>query len=102
MINRLHLPRIVHRVIIRAGRPRVFDAISKQSGLEAWLCSEAFVDCRVGGTLRLCWRDFGPDALNVTDGGDVVECSPPCVFAFEWRPGRSKTIVRFDLKERGE
>ncbi len=99
MLNELRLPQIFLKVPIRARPDIVYDAISTQAGLEAWLCTQALVDCRVGGMLRLCWRDFGPDLLNVEDGGEIVECNPPRVFSFQWRPGSSTTTVRFELKD---
>lgn len=97
----LTLPHIHHKVSIRADQDVVYGAITTKAGLEAWLTTEASIGGSVGGAVHFRWKNYGPDLINVEDGGDVVEWDPPRVFAFRWQPGRSTTTVRFELASRG-
>jgi uncharacterized protein YndB with AHSA1/START domain len=88
---------LIFNSVIRAAPGAVFDAFFRQP--ERWLCRSGSVDPRVGGQLRLCW----PDGCFE---GRFVQCEPPTVARFSWRPEgdalpETMVVARFDESAAG-
>jgi uncharacterized protein YndB with AHSA1/START domain len=77
---------IKHAVFIRAGRERVYDALTTAAGLDGWFTTGAFVEARPRGEIRFRWKDWGPDHITAEDGGPVLEAQRPERFIFQWHP----------------
>jgi len=60
---------------VRAAPSVVFNAFFGEPG--RWLCREAEIDLKVGGTLRLCWPDGCCE-------GSFVQFEPPSTARFSW------------------
>ena len=50
---------IIHKVLIKADRKKVFDAMTTAEGLDKWFTKGTSVDRKPGGTLVLKWKDWG-------------------------------------------
>jgi uncharacterized protein YndB with AHSA1/START domain len=96
-------PRIERSVDIDAPPDRVWAAVTEARHLGQWFGDAgAEVDLVAGGRLILHWKKHG------TALGEVLEVTPPRVFAFRWslvpdeapRPG-NQTFVRFTLEPLG-
>ncbi|MBV9326522.1 MAG: SRPBCC domain-containing protein [Chloroflexi bacterium] len=70
-------PPLIFQSRVRAAPSVVFEAFFGQP--QRWLCREATIDGRLGGTLRLCW----PDGCFE---GQFVQWAPPTTARFSWRP----------------
>jgi uncharacterized protein YndB with AHSA1/START domain len=86
---------IEHSVLVRAPRDRVYDVLTTAEGWDAWFTTGTRLDARPGGTIELRWRAWGPDEIDVDDGGPVLEAIAPARFVFQW--GDPPTTVELDL-----
>jgi uncharacterized protein YndB with AHSA1/START domain len=86
----------------------VFDAWTSEEVLRRWWytevgweVSEASVDLRVGGTVRVVMRDPAKD-MDVGGSGTYTEVDPPRRLAFTWTwDGQShRTLIEIDFEER--
>jgi len=82
---------------VRAAPEAVFDAFFRRP--TAWLCRDAQVDARLGGSLRLCW----PAGCFI---GRFVQCDPPSTARFSWRMEgdelpETMVVVSIDATEGG-
>jgi uncharacterized protein YndB with AHSA1/START domain len=85
----------------------VFDAWTSEEvmrrwfhGEKAWETSEAQVDLRLGGTVRVVMRDPDKD-ITYGGGGHYTEIDPPTRLAFTWtwdNEGR-ETLIELDFIE---
>jgi uncharacterized protein YndB with AHSA1/START domain len=69
-------PPLMFRARVAASPGRVFDAFFREP--QRWLCRQARVEPRVGGTIRLCWPDGCVE-------GRFAQCEPDSVARFTWR-----------------
>jgi uncharacterized protein YndB with AHSA1/START domain len=72
--EKTHAP-LVFQSRVRAAPSVVFDSFFGEPG--RWLCREAEIDPKVGGTLRLCWPDGCCE-------GSFVQFEPPSAARFSW------------------
>jgi uncharacterized protein YndB with AHSA1/START domain len=83
---------ILHKVLIRAERKRVFDAMTTAHGLDAWFTRGSSVDLRPGGTLIFRWREWGPDAFTGEARCPIVAVEVPRRFVFKWWEDHYTTV----------
>jgi uncharacterized protein YndB with AHSA1/START domain len=91
----------------QASAQAVFDAWTSEEvmrrwfhGEHAWETSEAQVDLRLGGTVRVVMRDPDKD-VTYGGGGHYTEIDPPTRLAFTWtwdNEGR-ETLIELDFEE---
>jgi uncharacterized protein YndB with AHSA1/START domain len=93
---------IIHNVFIRANREKVFDAMTTAKGLDGWFTRGAVVDRKPGGTIIFKWVDWGPDKVNTTSKGPVIEVNVPERFVFQWWQDHLTTVeMDFEAAEDG-
>jgi uncharacterized protein YndB with AHSA1/START domain len=91
----------------QAPAERVFDAWTSEEVMRrwwqaerGWATSEAAVDLRVGGDIRVVMRD--PDKeVDYGGGGTYVEIDPPTRLAFTWiwDEDTRRTLIEIDFEE---
>ena len=91
----------------QASAQAVFDAWTSEEvmrrwfhGEHAWETTEAKVDLRLGGTVRVVMRDPAKD-VEYGGGGHYTEIDPPARLAFTWTwdsEGR-ETLIELDFEE---
>src|SRR4029078_7104186 len=93
----------------RAPAQAVVDAWTSEEVLRRWFHArrewartEAEVDLRVGGTVRVVMRDPEADA-EYGGGGTYTEIDPPRRLAFTWLggDGTTRTLTELDFAARG-
>ncbi len=67
----------------------------------SWFTDGSANDPRPGGSYKFVWHGFGPDRVDLTSEGRVVEAVPNARFAFDWASGAGTTRVVFTLEPRG-
>ena len=67
---------LVFQARVKAAPERVYEAFFHDPS--RWLCRQAQIEPRVGGTLRVCW----PDGCFE---GQFVQYEPPTLARFSWR-----------------
>ncbi len=86
---------------------RVFDAFTTEEvmrrwwhGEHDWETTEAEVDLRVGGAVRVVMRDPGKDAEH-GGGGHYTEVDPPARLAFTWvwDDEPHETLIEIEFEE---
>jgi len=92
---------IEHKIIIRAPREKVFDAIATGEGLDKWFTKGSSVDEFEGGHIKFVWRDWGVDHVDAEAEGPILEYKAPSRFVFKWWSTKPST-VEFDLEETAE
>jgi uncharacterized protein YndB with AHSA1/START domain len=100
----LHIERTYH-----APAQAVFDAWTSEEVIRRWFhaehhweTSEAEVDLRVGGAVRVVMRDPEADK-EYGGGGRYTEIDPPRRLAFTWLwdDNPTRMLIELDLEERG-
>ena len=93
----------------RAPAQAVFDAWTSEEVLRRWFhagrdweTTEAEVDLRVGGTVRVVMRDPEADA-EYGGGGTYTEIDPPRRLAFTWLwdDNSTRMLIELDFEEAG-
>jgi uncharacterized protein YndB with AHSA1/START domain len=94
---------------VRAPAEAVFDAWTSEEVLRRWWhrerdweTTEAEVDLRVGGVVRVVMRDPHKD-VEYGGGGNYTEIEPPTRLAFTWTWDRDddtrRTLIELDFEE---
>jgi uncharacterized protein YndB with AHSA1/START domain len=93
----------------RAPAEAVFEAWTSEEVLRRWWhtepgyeTSEAEVDLRVGGSVRVVMRDPDKD-VDIGGGGTYTEVEPPTRLAFTWTwddHSTRRTLIEIDFEER--
>ena len=93
----------------RAPAEAVFEAWTSEEVLRRWWhtepgyeTSEAEVDLRVGGSVRVVMRDPDKD-VDIGGGGTYTEVEPPSRLAFTWTwddHSTRRTLIEIDFEER--
>lgn len=89
---------ILHKVLIRAPREKVFDAMTTAEGLDGWFTKGAEVDLRPGGHITFRWVDWGPDKINSESVTPIIEVKRPERLVFQWWTDHY-TTVEMDFEE---
>ncbi len=93
----------------QAPAERVFDAWTSEEVIRRWWqaehhweTSEAEVDLRVGGVVRVVMRDPSTD-VEYGGGGRYTEIDPPSRLAFTWiwDGDTRRTLIEIDFEETG-
>ncbi|HEX3956082.1 MAG TPA: SRPBCC domain-containing protein [Trebonia sp.] len=92
---------IRHSALVRAKPSEVFAVLSTGSGWSSWFTSEAVFEARPGGAVRFVWRNWGPDAIDVTDQGSVLAAEPDHSLVFTWGDPPSRVSIVIDPCDRG-
>jgi uncharacterized protein YndB with AHSA1/START domain len=91
----------------QAPAQKVFDAWTSEEvmrrwfhGEHAWETTEAKVDLRLGGTVRVVMRDPDKD-VEYGGGGHYTEIDPPTRLAFTWTWDEEdrETLIELDFEE---
>jgi uncharacterized protein YndB with AHSA1/START domain len=102
--NTVHIERT-----FQAPADRVFDAWTSAEVIRRWWqaehgweTSEAEVDLRVGGAVRVVMRDPAKD-VEYGGGGTYTEIDPPSRLAFTWLwdGDTRRTLIEIDFEESG-
>src|SRR5208283_4421307 len=101
MLRPLKLPPIEHSTYIAVLPERVYKTLTTGKGWDAWFTSGTTINARVGGSIRLRWKNFGAGGWTMEDGGPVVAADPGRRLAFEWSPSNKPTTVDIRLQSRG-
>ncbi len=83
---------ILHKVLIRADREKVFDAMTTAQGLDQWFTQGSSIDRRPGGTLVFRWKDWGPHKYTGEAKCPIVDVEVPQKFVFRWWEDHSTTV----------
>ena len=67
---------LIFQARVQAAPAAVFDAFFREP--RRWLCRDAEIDLRVGGSWRMVWPD-------VCVEGRFLQCEPPHLARFSWR-----------------
>lgn len=93
---------ILHGVLIRADRAKVFDAMTTAEGLDGWFTKGAYVDRRPGGQILFKWVDWGPDKVNSEAKCPIIEVKAPELITFKWWEDHYTTVeLNFEEIEEG-
>ena len=92
---------ILHKVLIRAERDKVFDAMTTGHGLDQWFTKGSSVDRRPGGVLMFRWKDWGPDKHTGEAKCPIVDVIVPEKFVFKWWEDHY-TTVEMNFEETSE
>ena len=92
---------ITHKVLIRADRQKVFDAMTTARGLDQWFTKGSSIDRKAGGMLIFRWKDWGPDRYTGEAKCPIVDVIVPEKFVFKWWEDHY-TIVKMNFEEADE
>jgi len=92
---------ILHKILIRADREKVFDAMTTAHGLDQWFTHGSSVDRRPGGMLTFRWKDWGADKYTGEAKCPIVDVEVPKKFVFKWWEDHY-TTVEIDFEETSE
>jgi uncharacterized protein YndB with AHSA1/START domain len=92
---------ILFKVLIRAPREKVYDAMTTAEGLDGWFTTGATVERKVGGKLIFRWKDWGVDKQTTEAECPIIEVKIPERFVFKWWEDHY-TTVEMDFKESPE
>jgi uncharacterized protein YndB with AHSA1/START domain len=93
---------IVHGVVIRADRAKVFDAMTTAEGLDGWFTKGAYVDRKPGGIILFKWVDWGPDEVNSETTCPIIEVKAPERIVFKWWEDHYTTVeLNFEEVDEG-
>lgn len=88
---------IIHKVLIRASRETVYDAMTTAKGINGWFTSGTEIERKNGGVLTFKWVDWGPDKINDTVHCPILEVQVPERFVFQWWEDNPTTVeIDFD------
>ena len=83
---------IIHKVLIRADKEEVFDAMTTAKGLDGWFTQGAQVDRREGGVIVFKWVDWGPDKSNFQATAPILEVKVSERLVFKWWSDHYTTV----------
>ncbi|MFX0124645.1 MAG: SRPBCC domain-containing protein [Candidatus Hodarchaeota archaeon] len=86
---------IIHKVLIKSDRKKVFDNMTTAEGLDGWFTNGAVVD---QNKIIFNWVDWGPDKVNTQAICPIIEIKTPERFVFKWWEDHY-TTVEFDFIE---
>lgn len=92
---------IFHKVLIKANRMKVFNAITTAEGLDSWFTKGTEIDRQPGGKFIFRWVNWGPDKVTTESKAIVVEIIPPERFVFKWWEDHY-TVIEMDFIETEE
>lgn len=93
---------IATKTYIAVPPEKVWTCLTTAEGWRSWFVAECELDLRVGGRIRLVWKNWGVDHIDHPDGGAIKEVVPQKRFSFEWHEdealaGGKPTTVTFEL-----
>lgn len=83
---------IIHKVLIRADKEEVFDAMTTAKGLDGWFTQGAQVNRREGGVIVFKWVDWGPDKSNFQATAPILEVKVSERLVFKWWSDHYTTV----------
>ncbi|RFB11398.1 SRPBCC domain-containing protein [Bacillus sp. HNG] len=94
------MPFINHKTYIKVPLEVVYKTISTSHGWNAWFTDDTSLEISPDGTgeIRLRWKNFGCENVNIEDRGKILEATPNKKFVFQWSPGEQNTTVTFTLE----
>lgn len=94
----------------------IFKLLTTAVGWNSWFTKETTLDARPGGHMKLVWKDWGVNHVNVHVACEVVEVIPASKFSFWWNNScdettgqtlpsndcqENRSLVTFLLEKRG-
>jgi uncharacterized protein YndB with AHSA1/START domain len=93
---------ILNKVIIRAPREKVYDAMTTGKGLDGWFTEGTITDRKSGGIMTLKWVNWGPDKVTSEAKCPIINVKVPEAFAFKWWDDHYTTVdMKFEEVEEG-
>ncbi len=89
---------ILHKVLIRAKRTKVYDAMTTAEELDEWFTNGASVDRKIGGKIIFRWVEWGPDKETSEAECPIIDVKIPEKFVFKWWEDHY-TTVEMDFEE---
>ncbi|NHJ41410.1 MAG: SRPBCC domain-containing protein [Asgard group archaeon] len=89
---------ILHKVLIKAPREKVYDAMTTAKGLDGWFTTGSVIERKEGGKLIFRWKDWGVDKLTTEAICPIIEVKVPERFVFKWWDDHY-TTVEMDFEE---
>lgn len=83
---------IIHKVLIKSVRKKVFDSLTTAEGLDGWFTNGSFVDRRPEGKIIFKWVDWGVDKINTQAICPIVEVKVPERLVFKWWDDHYTTV----------
>ena len=80
---------IIHKVLIKSERKKVFDSMTTAEGLDGWFTEGAIVD---QSKIIFNWVDWGPEKVNTQAICPIVEVKAPERFVFKWWEDHFTTV----------
>ncbi len=93
---------IEHKVLVRADRQKVFDAMTTAKGLDSWFTKGSTVDLRPGGKILFNWVEWGVDKETFKAECPILEVIVPARLVFKWWSDHYTTVeMDFSIVEEG-
>lgn len=89
---------ILHKVLIRVPREKIYDAMTTAEGLDGWFTTGSSVDRKVGGKIIFRWKNWGVDKVTTEAECPIIEVKIPERFVFKWWEDHY-TTVEMDFEE---
>ena len=83
---------ILHKVLIKAPREKVYDAMTTAEGLDGWFTEGTTTTRKPGEKMILRWVDWGVDKVTSKAECPIVEVKVPERFVFQWWDDHLTTI----------
>ena len=83
---------IEHKVLIKAQRENVFDAMTTAEGLDGWFTQGSEVDRRPGGKILFNWVEWGVDKETFKAECPILEVIVPERLVFKWWSDHYTTV----------
>ena len=93
---------ILNKVLIRATRERVYDAMTTSEGLDGWFTEGTIVDRKSGGEMTLKWVNWGPNKVTSQAVCLIINVKVPESFTFKWWDDHYTTVdMKFEEVDEG-
>ena len=89
---------ILHKVLIKATREKVYDAMTTAEGLDGWFTKGTTIIRKPGEKMILRWVDWGADKVTTQTECPILEVKVPERFVFQWWEDHL-TTVEMDFTE---
>jgi uncharacterized protein YndB with AHSA1/START domain len=93
---------ILHKVLVKAPRRQVYDAMTTAKGLDGWFTEGTTIDLKPGGEMTLKWVNWGPNKVTSQAVCPIIDVKVPESFVFKWWDDHYTTVdMKFEEVEEG-
>lgn len=91
---------IKHQTYIKVKPEKVFQTLTTADGWNAWFTDGTTINLHRDGTgeIWLRWSYGDNHQREIVDGGKIIETIPYKSFIFQWKPGKNRTTVKFNIQ----